>query len=131
MKKQPFVLWFKDLRIKDVPKVGGKNASLGEMYSQLTKKGVNVPNGFAVTVQAYHYFLEQAGIKDQIKVILRGLDATNIDNLYYRGNKVRKLILGSSLPEELEKEIIKAYKKLNALNKALENNKARLFSVNC
>ena len=117
MKKQPFVLWFKDLRIKDVPKVGGKNASLGEMYSQLTKKGVNVPNGFAVTAQAYHYFLEQAGIKDQIKVILRGLDATNIDNLYYRGNKVRKLILGSSLPEELEKEIIKAYKKLNALNK--------------
>lgn len=113
MKKQPFIIWFKDLRIKDVPLVGGKNASLGEMYSQLTKKNINIPNGFAVTAHAYHYFLKKAGIKDQIRVILQGLDIKSIDDLYYRGGKVRDLILKAELPEELEKEIISAYRKMS------------------
>ncbi len=119
MKKHPFVVWFKELRIKDVPLVGGKNASLGEMYSQLTKKGVNVPNGFAVTAYAYHYFLERAGVKDDIKRALKGLNTKNIDNLYYRGHKVREIILKAKLPKELEKEIIKAYKKMSALDKEM------------
>ncbi len=117
MKKQPFVIWFKDLRIKDVPLVGGKNASLGEMYSQLSREGVNIPNGFAVTAYAYHYFLAKAGAKDQIKTILKGLNIKNIDNLYYRGRKIRQLILKSKLPQELEKEIIQAYKKLSRQHK--------------
>ncbi len=117
MKKQAFVLWFKNIRIKDIPLVGGKNASLGEMYSQLTKKGVNIPNGFAITAQAYYYFLEKAGIKEQMRIILQGLDIGNIDNLYYRGRKIRELILKADLPKDLEKEILKAYKKLSALNK--------------
>ena len=90
MKKHPFVIWFKDLRIKDVPVVGGKNASLGEMYSQLTKKGVNVPNGFAVTAYAYHYFLEKAGVKDDIKRALKGLDVKNTGGHQHQGqNQVR------------------------------------------
>ena len=66
-KKKERVIWFKDLTIEDVPLVGGKNASLGEMYRELTKKGVRIPNGFAITANAYRYFLESAGIKDKIK----------------------------------------------------------------
>ena len=67
-KDKQFVLWFKDLGIEDVPLVGGKNASLGEMYGALTKKGVNIPNGFAVTAYAYRYFLKKAKIEAKIKL---------------------------------------------------------------
>ena len=123
MKKNPFIVWFKDIKISDVPTVGGKNASLGEMFSNLVKKGINVPNGFAVTAGAYHYFLEKAGIQDRIKTILRDLNVRDIDNLYYRGHKIRELILNSELPKDLEKEIIKAYKKLS------KNYGARLTDV--
>ena len=80
-KKNKFILWFKDTTIKDIPKVGGKNASLGEMYSKLTSKGVAVPNGFSVTAYAYDYFLKTAGIKDDIERILADLDTNSIKNL--------------------------------------------------
>lgn len=58
-----FIRWFKDISIKDVPLVGGKNASLGEMYSHLSSKGINIPNGFAISAQAYFEFLEKAELK--------------------------------------------------------------------
>ena len=82
-RKKALILWFKELGIKDVPLVGGKNASLGEMYQNLTKKKVLIPNGFAVTAYAYHYFTEKAGIKDDIKRILRTLDIHNIDDSHH------------------------------------------------
>ncbi len=110
MKK--FILWFDQLGIEDVPLVGGKNASLGEMYKKLTKKKVRIPNGFAVTVEAYHYFLEKAGVKNDIKKILSDLDTTNIKNLQERGEKVRNLIRNAELPEELIKTILEAYSHL-------------------
>ncbi len=66
-----FVKFFNELGIKDVPQVGGKNASLGEMYQKLTKKGVRIPNGFATTAYAYDYFMEQAGLKNEIMKILK------------------------------------------------------------
>ena len=69
-KSKKFIIWFKNLTIKDVPLVGGKNASLGEMYRNLIKKGVRIPNGFAVTAPAYFHFLEKAKIQNQIKKIL-------------------------------------------------------------
>jgi len=72
-KNRKFILWFNELSIKDVPSVGGKNASLGEMYRNLTKEGVKIPNGFAVTAYAYNYFLEKAKIRDDIKRILKNL----------------------------------------------------------
>jgi len=112
-KKKAFILWFKDLTIDDVPLVGGKNASLGEMYRNLTKKGVMIPNGFAVTAHAYNYFLKYAKIEENIKKILSDLNTHNIRNLTERGRKVRELILNSDLPPELESEIIVAYKKLS------------------
>ncbi len=109
------VLWFKELGIKDVPLVGGKNASLGEMYQKLTKKKVRIPNGFAVTAYAYHYLTEQAGIKDDIKRILKGLDPHNIRDLQARGHKVRQTILNAEFPEDLNEAIIKAYRKMEKM----------------
>lgn len=123
-KKNDFILWFKDLTIDDVPLVGGKNASLGEMYRNLTKKGVKIPNGFAVTAHAYNYFLEYAKIREHIKEILSDLNTHNIRNLTERGRKVRELILNSHLPPELESEIIKAYTKLSREYKTEETDVA-------
>ncbi|MEK6916918.1 MAG: PEP/pyruvate-binding domain-containing protein, partial [Nanoarchaeota archaeon] len=108
-----YILWFNELNIKDVPLVGGKNASLGEMYRNLTKKGVNIPNGFAVTAQAYFYILEKARIKDKIKNILSDLDTRDVLNLAERGKKIRKLIREANIPVDLQKEIIESYKLLS------------------
>jgi pyruvate,water dikinase len=67
MSKQNFIKFFNELRIKDVPLVGGKNASLGEMYQTLAPKGINVPFGFATTASAYNYFMKKSGLKNKIK----------------------------------------------------------------
>jgi len=112
IKSKKFILWFDELGIEDVPLVGGKNASLGEMYSNLAKKGVKIPNGFAVTAHAYNYFLEKAKIKYEIKNVLQGLDTSNIRNLTEKGRKARETILKAELPKDLKEEIVKAYKKL-------------------
>ncbi len=112
-KKTDFVIPFDKLGIKDVPIVGGKNASLGEMYRELKRKRVSVPNGFAITAYAYDYFIEKAGIKEKIKDILKDLDTHNTRNLMAKGKKVRETILEAEIPEEIKKEIIKNYKKLS------------------
>ncbi|MCD4694009.1 phosphoenolpyruvate synthase, partial [bacterium] len=108
-----FIKFFDELSIKDVPSVGGKNASLGEMYCNLKKEGVLVPNGFATTSEAYNFFLEEAKIKKKIRKTLKGLNSHSIKDLYKKGKKVREIILKSKIPPELEKEIYKAYKKLS------------------
>ncbi len=108
-KQKKHIVWFKELGIKDVPLVGGKNASLGEMYRMLDTKGVNVPNGFAVTAIAYHYFLEKAGIKKEIRRILSDLNTRNMKNLSDRGARVRQTILRAKLPLDLQEEIANAY----------------------
>ncbi|TSC95759.1 MAG: pyruvate, water dikinase [Parcubacteria group bacterium Athens1014_10] len=133
MKNEKFILWFDEIGIKDVPLVGGKNASLGEMYQKLTKKGMIIPNGFAVTSYAYWHFLNNSqsknsvipseikdpvslkvkNLKQAIKEILKDLDTQDIKNLSERGKKIRDLILKAEFPEDLKKEIIKAYKKLS------------------
>jgi pyruvate,water dikinase len=112
-KKTDFVIPFDKLGIKDVQIVGGKNASLGEMYRELKRKRVSVPNGFAITAHAYNYFIEKAGIKQRIKDILKDLDTKNTRNLMARGKKVRETILKAEIPEEIKKDIIKYYKKLS------------------
>src|SRR3989339_1859646 len=111
--KKAFVIPFKDLGIKDVPIAGGKNASLGEMYRELKKKGVEVPNGFAVTALAYRYFMEKANLQDKIKSILSDLNTHDTRNLMERGKKVRDIILNAEVPKEIEEEIINSYKKLS------------------
>ncbi len=104
-----FIRWFADITIDDVPLVGGKNASLGEMYRELTPKGVKVPNGFAVTAEAYRYFLHEAGLNARIRDILQGLDTRDMGNLRQRGAQIRQAILAARLPHNLEQEITAAY----------------------
>src|SRR3989344_1487985 len=108
-KEKSFILWFKDLTIKDVPLVGGKNAALGEMISNLVPMGINVPDGFAVTSYAYNYFIEKAGLKEKIGEILKDLDTGNIRSLDQKGKAIRELILKSEIPADLSKEISDAY----------------------
>lgn len=110
-----FILWFNEIGIKDIPLVGGKNASLGEMYQKLDKKGVSVPNGFAITAHAYHYFLEKAGIKDAIKDVFTNLDVCDMNNLSCQGDKARELILRSTIPKEIEEAIVGAYEKMEKM----------------
>ncbi len=108
-----FIKFFKELGIKDVPKVGGKNASLGEMYQKLGKYGIHVPNGFATTAVAYNFFMAKSGLKKSIKEALAGLDTSDVNDLARRGAKVRKLIVEAEFPKKLAKEIIVAYRKLS------------------
>jgi pyruvate,water dikinase len=111
-KANMYILWYDQLCNEDVAFVGGKNASLGEMYSNLTPRGIRIPNGFAITARAYRYFLEKAGIKDQIKNILHDLDTGDMKNLSDRGQKVRETILKAEFPEDLKRDILSAYRDL-------------------
>ncbi|MCX6785316.1 MAG: phosphoenolpyruvate synthase [Candidatus Komeilibacteria bacterium] len=106
------ILWFSELNIKDIPKVGGKNASLGEMYQKLTKRGIIVPNGFAISSSAYFKFLKVTKIDVKIKKILTGLNTSAMKDLAKRGGAVRQLILAAEFPADLKKEITGAYQQL-------------------
>ena len=108
------ILWFEEIGIEDVPMVGGKNASLGEMYQKLTSQGVAVPHGFAITAYAYQHLLRDAGIEDAIKDALEGLDTHDLRNLQERGEKVRKIIRTAEFPDDLRQAIIESYKKMEA-----------------
>ena len=112
MKDDTLVLWFDEIQLDDIPQVGGKNASLGEMRRELQSKGVNIPDGFAVTAYAYRYLLDSAGIKDEMETILSDLDTHDIQNLSERGEKVRSLIYNAPLPDDLREAIVQDYRKL-------------------
>ena len=112
MAKKDFILWFKEISITDVPLVGGKNASLGEMFQKVTSKGINVPDGFAITAFAYQYFIQKAGLLEKIKECLKGLDTHNMEDLKHRGAEVRSLIRSATLPSELSELIVTGYRKL-------------------
>ncbi len=108
------ILWFDEFNINDVALVGGKNASLGEMYQHLTSKGVAVPHGFAITAAAYQHLIDSAGIKEAVREALDGLDTHDLRNLQERGKKVREIILHAEFPNDLRDAIIASYKKLEA-----------------
>ncbi len=112
MTENNFVKWFSEVRIEDVPIVGGKNAALGEMYSNLVPLGVNVPDGFALTADAYRHFFKNTGLDEEIKKILSDLNTKDIRNLQIRGKKVREAILKADLPQDLDDVITKAYEDL-------------------
>ncbi|MGB7839479.1 MAG: phosphoenolpyruvate synthase, partial [Terrimicrobiaceae bacterium] len=109
-----YIQWFNEIGIDDVPLVGGKNASLGEMYRNLASAGVKVPNGFAITADAYRHFLRATGVDTQIKDILRDLDTRDIENLRQRGTRVRHAIMSAEIPADLEQFIAEAYADLSA-----------------
>ena len=108
-----YLKFFEELSIGDIPQVGGKNASLGEMYHHLRPQGVNLPNGVATTADAYRYFLEQAGLNQGITEALQGLDVTNVHDLARRGAAIREMIVAATLPQDFQDEILRAYRELS------------------
>lgn len=111
---EELILWFEEIGIDDVPMVGGKNASLGEMYRNLESQGVEVPNGYAITAYAYQYLLKEAGLEQAIQDILQDLDTHDLYNLQERGAKVREIIQNAEFPADLQEAIIAAYRKMEA-----------------
>src|SRR3989344_3283108 len=112
MRNNQFILWFDELTIKDVPLVGGKNASLGEMYRSLQKKGVKIPNGFAITAYAYQYLLKKSGVEKDVKKIVSSIDVKSVKELTNKARELRKIIFNAEFPEDLTKAVNEAYIKL-------------------
>jgi pyruvate,water dikinase len=109
---QEFILWYQELGMDDVSRVGGKNASLGEMISNLSNAGVQVPGGFATTSHAFNQFLEQSGVETKIHEILDALDVDDVNALAEAGKTIRQWILDTPFQTELEDEIKSAFIKL-------------------
>ena len=104
-----YIKWFKEIGIEEVSLVGGKNASLGEMYRNLTPEGVKIPNGFAITAEAYRYVIESSGILQKMKDILANINKDDLKDFAHRGHAIRELVYSSPFPKDLSKEIIDAY----------------------
>jgi len=113
---QPFIKYFKELRIKDVPLVGGKNASLGEMFTQLSSKGIFVPDGFATTAFAFYTFLDYNKLWESLQQLMSSLDKKNFSNLKETGAAARALIMNGTMPTEIASAITGAYKNLCGKN---------------
>ncbi|KLN53285.1 phosphoenolpyruvate synthase [Variovorax paradoxus] len=109
-----YIRWFRELGADDVPTVGGKNASLGEMYRALSPLGVRVPNGFAITAEAYRRTLECAGALPHLREALAGLDVQDVDDLARRARRAREIVYAAALPDELTSQIRTAYAQLQA-----------------
>ena len=107
------ILFFNQIGIADIGKVGGKNASLGEMYSQLSAKGVSVPNGFALTADAYRLFREKNQLQQQLNQLIQSVDTDQYSNLVAIGNQARQLILTATFPDELKTALLQAYRQLS------------------
>jgi pyruvate,water dikinase len=109
-----FIRLFSEIGVDDVALVGGKNASLGEMYRELTVAGLRIPNGFAITAEGYRHTLESAKLFDQLREALQGLDVSDISDLAKRAARAREIVYGAPLPPDLLKETLTALAKLSA-----------------
>ncbi len=109
-----FIRFLDELGLDDLPAVGGKNASLGELYRELGPRGVLVPNGFAITSEAYRLVLEEAGAATRLHDILDDLDPGSVEDLERRGKQARDLIRGAPLPAVIREEALSAYHELQA-----------------
>jgi pyruvate, water dikinase len=106
------VLWFNECGIADVPIVGGKNASLGEMVQHLAPQGIRIPNGFATTAFAYRQFLAVTGLDQKLRELFVGLVIEDVEQVHQVGQRARALILEASLPDDLAQAISAGYLKL-------------------
>ncbi|WP_272978187.1 PEP/pyruvate-binding domain-containing protein, partial [Idiomarina baltica] len=113
---QENVLWYQQLGMQDVNRVGGKNASLGEMISNLAGAGVEVPGGFATTADAYNEFLEQSGLNDKIYELLDGLDVNDVNKLTEAGRTIRQWIIDTPFQPAFEADIKQAFSQLSEDN---------------
>ena len=107
-----FIRWFSEITLADVPLVGGKNASLGEMYRSLSDAGVRVPNGFAITADAYRHFMHATGLDATVDTLVKGLRPGNLTDLAERGLAIRHAIVSAALPDDLRASIAGAYDRL-------------------
>ncbi|MDD1622958.1 MAG: phosphoenolpyruvate synthase, partial [Methylococcaceae bacterium] len=107
-----YIRWFNELTINDIPLVGGKNASLGEMYRELAGQGVIVPNGFAITAEAYRYMLDQAGAWEYLHEFLDRVDSEDVNDLARRAQQARDLVYAAPLPADLQQQILRAFQQL-------------------
>ena len=105
-----YIRFFDEIGIEDVPLVGGKNASLGEMYRSLSAQGVAVPNGFAITAEGYRYILKEAGALGPLHDALDDLRMDDVAELARRARRAREIVYGAPLPEDLRAEILDAYR---------------------
>ncbi len=112
--EQPLVLWYNQLGMHDVDRVGGKNASLGEMITNLSSLGVSVPNGFATTSWAFNQFLEQSGLNQRIYALLDDTNIDDVDQLAKAGKQIRQWVVETPFQPELEAAILSAYEQLSA-----------------
>ena len=110
--KNPYIIPFASLSMNDLERVGGKNASLGEMNQHLTSLGIDVPDGFAVSVDAYNEFLSHNTLSPLIQTTLNRLDRTTLANLSEVAESCRSIILQADLPEGIKSAIESAYKEL-------------------
>ena len=107
-----YIRWFNELTIQDIPLVGGKNASLGEMYRELATEGVIVPNGFAITAEAYREMLDQALAWPRLHELLDHLDPEDVADLAHRAQQARDLVYAALLPLDLQQQILAAFTQL-------------------
>ena len=107
-----YVAWLKDLRISDLPRVGGKNASLGEMIGRLSRAGVRVPGGYATTAEAFQAFLSASGLDGRIAERIETLDPRDVDALARCGAEIRGWIEEAPFPAQVEKDIRSYYQQL-------------------
>ncbi|KLO42370.1 phosphoenolpyruvate synthase [Mycobacterium nebraskense] len=112
MSTSGYVRFFEEFGIDDVPLVGGKNASLGEMFQKLSSQGVRIPHGFAITAQAYRHMLDEAGAWDRLHAELDELDPADVTALARKAKRAREIVYGAGLPDDLATEILDAYRKL-------------------
>ena len=112
MSRFSYIRFFEEFGIEDVPLVGGKNASLGEMFQKLSGQGIRVPHGFAITAEAYKHMLDSAGAWDPLHAELDDLDPDDVTALARKGKRAREIVYGAELPDDLAAEIVAAYRML-------------------
>lgn len=110
-----FIKKFSEVNINDIATVGGKNASLGEMFQKLTKEGVRVPNGYVVTAQAYWEFLDANDIRKPLEELMETLDTKKFSNLAKIGKSARALVMKSQIPKDIQQGIVQEYHELQTL----------------
>jgi pyruvate,water dikinase len=109
MAEETFILNFSEIGLKDIPRVGGKNASLGQLYGALRPLGVGVTDGFAITTAAYQLLLDTGGLRARLRDILTGLDPEDVEKLKAQAQAARTAVMETTLPEQLQRAITEAY----------------------
>ena len=126
-----FIKKFSEININDISEVGGKNASLGEMFNALSDKGVIVPDGFATTASGFQTFLEENGLREKLRSCMERLDRTRFANLRAIGQEARQMILGADLSNKFAENIVAAYRELTLDGKRLSPFEAALRQRTC